>query len=387
MNRAQRIPAPVKSKNEPQINTRQLCFLTAFILPVSKLLEAPSRFSKNALGDLLLPAFLQFLLQFIGLCALVFITNKTGKSVFELLREKLGGSVLKGVYLLLTAYYLFSALLPILDVEKFIHAGFYDTEPSRFTFAPFFFLSAFVCAKGLREFGRIADLCLPLFLIAFFGLIVMSVGESDFGALLPWFEFPANRIFKAVKNTTAHFSDALLLLPLIGNSDYQKGDGKKIITAFWVGACFVLIFLAVFYGVFTTLAPKQHYAFSKIAQYFSALKTVGRIDLLLSYLLTAILLLSTILPILLANFCLREAFGEKFKLGFSIAINGGLFAFVLFCNKYYTLLYEIFTVKLWWIFPSFSVALPLLCLLLLIGESKRKTANLKRKKGGVKYAR
>ena len=389
MKHVQRIPAPTKTKNIARINTRQVCFLTAFILPVLKLLEAPSRFSKYALGDLLLPAFLQFLLQFIGLCALLFIIEKTGKSVFQLIRERLGERFLKGVYLLLAVYYLFSALLPTLDTEKFIHAVFYDTAPSRFTFTPFFFLSAFVCVKGLRELGRMADLCMPLFLIAFLGLTVMSLGESDFGALLPWFEFPVNKILDAVKNTTVHFSDALFLLPLIGNSDYQKGDGKKIMTAFWMGAGFVLIFLAVFYGVFTTLAPRQHYAFSKIAQYFSALRTVGRIDLLLVYLLTAILLIATILPILLSSLCLREVFSEKFKFAISIAINVGLFAFTLFCNKYYNLLYEIFAIDLWWLFPIFSVALPLLCLLLLIGENKRKgkKRTIKSKKGGVKYAR
>ena len=391
MKRVQRIPAPVKSKNPPQINVRQLCFFTAFILPVSRLLETPSLLSKNALGDLLLPAFLQFLLQFIGVCALLFITNKSGKSVFQLIEEKLGGAALKGIYLLLAVYYLFSALLPILDVEKFTHAVFYDTAPSRFTFTPFFFLSAFACVKGLRALGRTSDICMPMFLISFFGLIVMSVGESDFEALLPWFEFPASRIFSAVKTTTVHFSDALLLLPLLANSDYKKGDGKKIITAFWSGACFVLLFLAVFYGVYTTLAPRQHYAFSKIAQYFPALKTVGRIDLMLVYLLTVILLLATISPILLSNFCLREVFGEKPKFAFSFAINGGLLIFVLFCNQYYNLLYEVFTTRLWWIFPSFSVGIPLLCLLLLIGENRRTKSKSKRKtklkKRGTYYAR
>ena len=142
MTRIQRIPAPVKFKNKPQISVRQLCFITAFILPTAKLLEMPSRLAKNALGDLLLPAFLQFLLQFLGLCALLFITNKTGKSIFEIIEKRFGGVAMKGFYLLLTLYYLFSVLLPILDSEKFVHAVFYDTAPSRFTFTPFFFLSA-----------------------------------------------------------------------------------------------------------------------------------------------------------------------------------------------------------------------------------------------------
>ncbi|MBR2340842.1 MAG: GerAB/ArcD/ProY family transporter [Clostridia bacterium] len=389
MKHVQRIPAPDKSKNIALINTRQLCFLTAFILPVSKLLETPSLFAKNALGDLLLPAFLQFLLQFIGLFALLFITEKTGKSIFQLIEEKLGGIALKVFCSLLAVYYLFFALLPLLDAEKFIHAVFYDTAPSRFTFTPFFFLSAFACVKSLRHFSRMADLCLPLFLISFVGIIFMSAGESDFEALLPWFEFPASKIVSAVKNTTAHFSDALLLLPFLGSSDYQKGDGKKISAAFWLGAFFVFVFLAVFYGIYTTLAPRQHYAFSKVAQYFSALKTVGRVDLLLVYLLTAILLLSTLLPILLSVFCLRTVFGEKFSMVLSIVINGGLFAFVLYCNKYYNFLYGLFTDRLWWIFPAFSVGIPLFCLLLLIGNRKGGKPRQKGKKlkQGVGYAR
>ena len=390
MKHVQRIPAPIKTKNTPLVNVRQLCFLTAFMFPLSKLLETPSLFAKNALGDLLLPAFLQFLLQLVGLGALLFITSKTGKSIFQLLEERLGNVAVKGVYLLLAVYYLFSALLPLLDAEKFIHAVFYDTAPSRFTFTPFFFLSAFVCVKSLRSFARIADLCLPVFLISFLGIILMSVGKSDFQSLLPWFEFPASKIATAVKNTTVHFSDALLLLPFLTSSDYKKGDAKKVISAFGLGALFVLLFLATFYGIYTTLAPRQHYAFSKIAQYFSALKTVGRIDLLLVYLLTAILLLVTILPILLSCHCLQTVFGEELKVTFSIAINVGLLVFVLYCNKYYNLFYEVFTKSLWWIFPAFSVGLPLLCLLLLIGENKSKTKRKRKgkfKKRGTIYAR
>ena len=150
------------------------------------------------------------------------------------------------------------------------------------------------------------------------------------------------------------------------------------------------LFLAVFFGVYGGLAPREHYAFSKIAQYFSALKTVGRIDLLLVYLLTLIFLLATILPILLSSYCLREVFGEKFKFAISILLNGGLFAFVLYCNQYYNLLYDFFTSTLWWIFPACSVGLPLLSLALLIGEKGQKpnSKNLKNRKRGVKsYAR
>ena len=371
MKTVQRIPAPTKLKKS-LVNTRQICCLVAFVLPVYKLLETPSLLSQNAFGDLIVPAFLLFLGQFIGVFALVWITEKTGKGVYTLIKEKLGVGVAKTFYLLLAVYFLFSSALPLLDLEKYTHAVFYDTAPSRFTFAPFFLFSGYVCLKNLRALGRMAELCAPVFIVAFVTLIAISVGESDLQAVLPWFEFPFPKIAVAVKNTTVHFSDALLLLPLLENSDYKQGDWKKISGSYWLGAIFSMIFFAVFYGIYTTLAPSEHYAFSKIAQYFPALKTVGRVDLLLTYLLTVILSLVATLPALFCCFCVKSVFGKKVGTVVAVAVNLALFLFTLYCNKYYTAFYSFFQDKLWWIFPVFNLVIPLLCLGLTVGKSRKK---------------
>ena len=42
---------------------RQIAFFAAFVLPVYKLLELPSILARFTGGDLLLPAFLQYLFQ------------------------------------------------------------------------------------------------------------------------------------------------------------------------------------------------------------------------------------------------------------------------------------------------------------------------------------
>ncbi len=371
----QRVPATAKSEKStktaarrPAINTRQLCFFAAFIAPLPKLLEAPSLLSKYALGDLLLPAFLQYLLQTLPLAALLFIASRTKTGLFSLIEKKLGKTGGKIIYCILAAYFLFSSLLPLLDLEKFTQAAFYDTAPSAFTFTPFFFLSGFICAKGLRSFGRIADICFPIFLISFFGLILMSFGESDYEAILPWFEFPPSKIFNAVKYTSAHFSDGILFLALLGDYRYQKGDGKKIVASFWAGGAFVLLFLATFYGIYTTTAPSQHYAFTKIAQYFPALKTVGRIDLLFVYLLTVVLLYAYTLPLQLCNNLIQKVTKWQNRAVLSAITNALLFLFVFFGNKYMNTFYELISQTLWWLFPIFSIAVPVAALFLLIGE-------------------
>lgn len=390
----QRVPATLKSthsKFSPAINVRQLCFFSAFILPAFRFLETPAFLSSYALGDLLLPAILHFSIQSLPIIALLFLVSKTKNGLFPLIKRKLGKVGSRIFYAVLAAYYLFSVLLPVLDLEKYVHSAFFDTAPSMFSLTPFFLLSGFICAQRLRSLGRIADLCCPIFLIGFFGLVATSIAKTDFEAMLPWFEFPIEKIALATKSTTAHFSDGILFLPLLGDYRYQKGDGKKVLGAYWLGNGFCLLFFACFYGLFTSIAPTQHYALTKIGQYFSALQTIGRADLLFSYLLTIVLLFNVTLPIQFSTLCLSKAFGQdgdslgKCKTTTSFTVNAGLFLFAFFCNRFYDSLYLFFSKSLWWIFPVFSVLLPLLSLFLLLGDKRKNSKHSSLKERNYAY--
>ena len=267
-----------------------------------------------------------------------------------------------------------------------------DTAVS--AFLPFFLLSAFICVKDEKAIGRSADLCMPIFLFSFFGLIFMALGEADFSELLPLFGSSAEANIKGVYHSFVHFSDTALMIPLLGAYRYEKGDGKRIVGAYAGGGTFVLLFLAVFYGVFGALAPRETYAFDKIARYFSALDVVGRVDLLLVYLITVVLLYAYALPLQLAVICLCGACGTKRygkaepaleearkadrrRLIFSLCINGATMFFVLTGARHYRLFYSLMTSKLFFVFPIFSVLLPL-SFLLLKGDKKNEFKRKKR---------
>ena len=143
------------------ISPRQIAFVGCFLLPMAKLLEAPSILAKYADGDLLLPALFHFLLQAGVLLALLYASSKSKYSLFERLDAYLGRWA-KIFYGLLTLYFLFVATLPLLDLEKFTYAVFFDTAPTVFSFGFFFLLSAFLCTKGLQALGRLADFSLFL---------------------------------------------------------------------------------------------------------------------------------------------------------------------------------------------------------------------------------
>ena len=146
-----------KLLNNDCVLPRQIAFAAAFLLPTGKLLEAPSLLAERAAGDLLLPALLHFLLQAGLLWAILYASSTSKKTLFERLEMRLGRGMVV-FYVFYALYFLFAAILPIFDLEKFIYAAFFDTAPTVFSFTAFFFLSAYVCAKGNKALGRAADL-------------------------------------------------------------------------------------------------------------------------------------------------------------------------------------------------------------------------------------
>ena len=356
-------------KNQPKtdtVNSRQIALAAACLLPAARLLETPSILSKYAAGDLLLPALLHFLLQGGLLFALLFACSRSDKTLFERLEIRFGKwSIL--VYIALSIYYLFSAILPLFDLEKFTYAVFFDTAPTSFSFLFFFFFSAFMCMKGVKTLSRAADLCLFLYLIPFVLLLAMGCFAADFTRLLPLFEKPFGHTMYALKYSTPHFSDTLLLLPLLGNLRYKKGDGVKILAGYGAGALGSLFFLATFFSIFSSIAPREHYAFAKIAQYFPALAVVGRVDLVFVYILCVPLFFFTALPLFYSVQTASKVFTHSARLPLVVGVNLGAFLFTLLCNRFYDTIYALFGNTLFFLFP---LALVPAFLLFLFGRKK-----------------
>jgi len=353
----------LSTPSNERVCSRQIAFFAAFVLPVYKLLELPSLLARFAEGDLLLPALFQFLLQAGALLALLYVASRSNQTIIERLEKRLGKWV-KLVYSAYAAMFLLAAVLPLLDLEKFVYAAFYDTSPTLFSFAAFFLFSAFFCCKGVKALGRVGDVSLFLFLIPFFALIVMSLVEADISNLLPFFEKPLYASFKSATYTAPQIIDVLLLLPLIANLRFRKGDGVKIATGYTARALVTLLFLAVFYGIYSTIALRKHYAFAKIAQYFPVLSVVGRIDLLFVYMLCIVLFFFVASPLRNAVACVGKASGLRSKTLLSFLVNLAAFLFVLFCNKYYDRIYRFFGNYLFPVFWAFSLLLPLALLFL-----------------------
>ncbi|MBQ8352318.1 MAG: GerAB/ArcD/ProY family transporter [Clostridia bacterium] len=346
-----------------QINARQLSFFCALVLPVGKLLELPSLLTSYAGGDLLIAALLGSAVEFLAFLALVLFAKRKGAPI-EALEARCGkptARIFLGVY---TLFLLAFSVLPLFDLERFSHAAFSDTSPTFFTFTPFLVLAGFICAKGLKGVGRSADLTPILCLFPLLLLIAMSVGQADFSRLLPVVEKPISVSVKAAWKTLPYFSSGGLLLPLMSGYSYEKGDEKKLFPAFFAGILLLLLFLATFFATFGLLGETEHFALMKIGQYFPALRFIGRVDLLLVYLVTVALFYYTALPLQLSVECFCRCFSIKNKVIPSAALCVGLYFALLFLNKYNNAIHAFFFSWLPTVFLVFSTLLPIAFLLL-----------------------
>lgn len=361
------------AKNDKHtVTTRQLCFMLAFFLPANKLILLPSVLAQYAGNDLLLSALLVFLLQGAAIFALLWLMTRTDKTLFELIEGKFGTWAARIFYFILSVYLLFSAVLPVTEHRLYIQNTMYDTLPTILIFVPFFFFSGYAAAKGLQCAGRAADVSLPLFLLSVPVLLFMAIASADFTALFPFGGTPFPDILNGSAHVLSWCSDAAWLFILLGNVRVERRFLVKTGVSYACGTGIVLLFLAIFYGIFSTVAMNESFAVVKIARYYNALKTLGRIDYLFIYVLSLVQLFALTFPIQLSAHAMEKAFNADMPPLFSAIVNGILLLVVLFTAKSFPSLERTINGYLFPVFLVFADALPLLCPLFAIGEKKKK---------------
>ena len=352
-----------------KISTRQLYFFLAAIAPVGKIILLPTNLVYYAKNDLLFPAAMNFLLQ-AAVVFLVLLLAKNNKPFYELVADKLGHIAAKIILCVFALFFLFAAVLPLVEQKLFVQSVFYDTLPSIVSFSSFFLLSAYLCAKPLSSFGRTWDILAPLAIAAFAGILLFSLRATDFGALAPALQSGGKGIFQGFAYSMSWFFDSAILLSFLGKIDYKKGLPWKGLLSYLAGACGVLLFLAIFYGVFQDIAVNQQFSFTKITRYFSGIETLGRVDYLFIFALALVMAFYAILPLQAGIDFINQAFGSPGKRFLpeilSVVINAAMLALTILLDYRYNSLNETVCVKLFWIFPVFALLLPALALLLKI---------------------
>jgi len=348
-----------------KLTTRQLFFFLALITPVGKLLVMPARLVAYAGHDLLLAALPAAVFQS-GCVFLALLAGRANKTFFRLLQDTFGAAVAGIFFGALACFFAFCAILPLYEQKLFVQSTFYDTLPSTLSFAPFFLLSSFLCFYPIAKQGRMWDLLAPLFLVGYLGIAVFAWGEADFAALLPVGSSGASAVFKGAVFTQAWYFDAPLVLMLAGKYEYRKGLALKGTLCYAAGMLLVLLFLALFYGVFSEIALRQYFALAKISKYFSGITVLGRIDYLFIFMAALVLIFYGVMPLQACTECLGALFRDSkpARIVLTLCVNTAIFALSLFADYTYRASQDLIAGTLRWVFPPLCLSLPVLAVLL-----------------------
>lgn len=343
-----------------KINVRQVCFIMFAYTAVTKLLLIPTVLSLACGRDLIFAALINFVVGGVIIWSISYLCSRTDKTFFQLIEGTLGNITARIIYALFAIMFLFAALLPLFEQEQYVHAIFYDTVPALGVFLPVFVFTLYAASKKFSNIGRCADICMPIFIITMALLFIMSFSEVEWDNLLPLLKSPAKSIFGGSAGVLYSFVEPCWLLMFMGHFKYKKGDAAKLTLSYAGGALVVLLFLAVFYGIYGAITPSRTFAIARTSLFFPAIDTMGRIDLILLFVLETVMLFALVLNIQLAVHCIAQCAGLKDYKIISLAVNAALILVMIFCSNKYSAIFNFYSRWLWIMFLVFTVVIPVL---------------------------
>ena len=326
-----------------QLKTRQICLFFVAFLPVTKIFMLPSVFAKFAENDMWISCLCNIILDLAAVFAMIFACRKADTDFFGLLKNSFGNVGSKIILSLYVVYFFIKAIMPINEQKDYIEITFYATLPNIFTFVPFFLISFYISVKKIRVIGRCADVLWAMTSLGFLLLVGLSVSNVDIQALLPFGVRGAKSILSGSYSALSWYGDSAYLMFLIGQFAYKKKDGLKIFFTYLLASFAILLFMILFYCIFTSTAHRQIFSLTEISKYSSVIINIGRFDYIGILLILFSSVFSMSMPLYFASLILSEITGIKKSWISALIINGGMFVFLMLFSEFFsTVQYYIF---------------------------------------------
>lgn len=352
------------------LKTRQICLFIITFLPITKIFTLPSILAGKANEDMWISALLCFLLDLITVIFVSFALKNADCDFYTLLERcfgKTGKKIILFFYLIL---FLLKAIMPINEQKDYISLTLYETTSNTFTFFPVFLVGYYFCVKSKRVIGRCSDMLWFSTIIGMATLFSLSITSADFSALLPLFAPKTNKVFTACFNGLSWFGDGVYLTFFLGNFIYKKQDAVKIIGSFLISGLMVILFMVVFYGIFTSIAHRQQFALTEISKYTAIINNIGRFDYIGILSLLFVGVFSMIIPLYFATEILNIIFPFKSKWISALIVNVFMLAFNIIFRENFASIQTLMTNYSGFYFLIFANVLP--CFTpLLVAKSKK----------------
>lgn len=348
--------------NKNRITTKQVCALFLCLLPLTKIVCAPSVISGLYGEKLWQPLVFWLLIELAFIAYVFYLTKKHGnKTVFEILSDGYGETFAKTIFFIYGFYFLLKAFLPIIEHKMLIESAFYEILPSTPVFYPLFLITFYTSLKGLKTLGRAAQFCLPICWAGLATILFLSVSSGDWSTLLPVFYGSKNGAIELL-STISWFDDALYLLFFMGHFKKDGHDKLRIILSYTLPFLFTIAFFLCFYAVFSYVAPSQLIAVKETGIFSVTLQNVGRFDYLAMFLIALASVLAAAFPAVTSVKMFERASGARKALYPAAVVNLALLAATILLSQKYREIAAIYTNYLSPFFAVCGYILPLFAL-------------------------
>lgn len=293
------------------LKSRQICFFLIAFLPITKIFSLPSIVAGFANEDMWISVLITLTIDFLTLIPITIACKNAKTNFFEILQNNFGKFASKLILVLYFIYFTLKAIMPINEQKDYVDYTLYTLRPTLAYFIPFFLLAFYLCFKRINVLGRLSDILWIATTNGLITLFALSITNADFSAILPIGANGFSNILKGSYATLNWFGDAVFILFFIGEFKFEKNSFIKILLSFIVGAILVLLFMIIFYSIFTSIAHRQKFALTEISKYTTVISNLGRFD----YIGIIMILFSNIfalcLPIFFNSKILNQLFNIK----------------------------------------------------------------------------
>ncbi|MBR2617468.1 MAG: GerAB/ArcD/ProY family transporter [Clostridia bacterium] len=284
-------------------------FFVAFS-PMAKLIFLPALLAERVKNDLWISIAICFLLDGFLLLSVLFLARR-GADISTLLLGAFGRVGSKILCLVYALFFFVKSFLFFGEEGRFVTVELYETVPLFIFLLPLIFVGFYLSQKRARTLGRLADIFFFITLFSFGALLLFALPSANFQALLPVAFRNGTAIFRGAFTSLLYFGDPLFLFFLLGKFHPKSKETGKIFFGFLLSAVITVGFCALFYSVFTVLAPFETASYYNLGKYGAFSTSSGRIDLMITYLLRSVTAIAISLPGFFAVRFLRAVTGAK----------------------------------------------------------------------------
>ncbi len=228
------------------------------------------------------------------LCYLAIMKRYPNKTFVNIMEECFGLVISKVLVAMILVYFAIKTILMIMSTYNFLEQVLYDEINWIYYVIVTLAFLYFVVSKSLRVFGRSGQV---LFWIVFFAItlvMLITVTNTDFTALLPLFPNGAKPLVDTGFKCAVGFGDYTILIFFLGNTAYTKHSTRHIITFALLGITTIANFYIVFLCNFGYSVVNQNLAIADLTLYIDLAVSVSRLEWIavFSWLITMVVQMS-----------------------------------------------------------------------------------------------